>query len=136
MSFLSGRSIVVTGGAGLLGRPVCRQLSKFGPAKVIVPRSATCDLRERDNIRRLYQQARPDVVIHLAAVVGGIEANRRNPGRFFYDNAIMGIQLMEEARLHSVAKFLGAGTICSYPKFTPLPFTQETMCNGYPEDAT
>jgi GDP-L-fucose synthase len=134
MSFLSGRSVVVTGGAGFLGRPVCRQLSKFGPAKVIVPRSATCDLRERDNIRRLLQHARPDVIIHLAAVVGGIEANRRNPGRFFYDNAIMGIQLMEEARLASVQKFVGVGTICSYPKFTPVPFSEDNLWNGYPEE--
>jgi GDP-L-fucose synthase len=134
MSFLSGRTVVVTGGAGFLGRPVCRQLSKFGPAKVIVPRSATCDLRERDNIRRLLQHARPDVVIHLAAVVGGIEANRRNPGRFFYDNAIMGIQLMEEARLFGVQKFVGVGTICSYPKFTPVPFNEENLWNGYPEE--
>jgi GDP-L-fucose synthase len=125
---------VVTGGAGFLGRPVCRQLSKFGPAKVIVPRSASCDLRERDNIRRLLHHARPDVVIHLAAVVGGIEANRRNPGRFFYENAIMGIQLMEEARLAGVQKFVGVGTICSYPKFTPVPFSEDNLWNGYPEE--
>jgi GDP-L-fucose synthase len=134
MSFLSGRCVVVTGGAGFLGRPVCQQLSKFGPAKVVVPRSTSFDLRDRDAIRRLYQQARPDAVIHLAAVVGGIEANRRNPGRFFYDNAIMGIQLMEEARLHGVQKFVGVGTICSYPKFTPVPFSEENLWNGYPEE--
>jgi GDP-L-fucose synthase len=134
MSFLSGRCVVVTGGAGFLGRPVCHQLSKFGAAKVIVPRSASFDLRDRDAVRRLYQQARPDVVIHLAAVVGGIEANRRNPGRFFYDNAIMGIQLMEEARLHGVQKFVGVGTICSYPKFTPVPFSEENLWDGYPEE--
>ncbi len=134
MSFLKGLSIVVTGGAGFLGRPVCRALRRFNPAKVIVPRSASFDLRDREAIRRLLTQTRPDVIIHLAAVVGGIEANRRNPGRFFYDNAIMGIQLMEEARLHGVQKFVGVGTICSYPKFTPVPFAEDDLWNGYPEE--
>ena len=85
-------------------------------------------------VRRLFQVARPEVVIHLAAVVGGIGANRGNPGRFFYDNAIMGIQLMEEARLHGVEKFVGVGTICSYPKHTPVPFREDDLWNGYPEE--
>jgi GDP-L-fucose synthase len=134
MSFLSGRTIVVTGGAGFLGQPVCRALSKLSPAKVIVPRSASFDLRERENVRRLMNQTRPEVIIHLAAVVGGIEANRRNTGRFFYDNAIMGLQLMEEARLAGVQKFVAVGTICSYPKFTPVPFTESDLWNGYPEE--
>jgi GDP-L-fucose synthase len=134
MSFLSGRTVVVTGGAGFLGRPVCAALSDFGPAKVLVPRSASYDLRDRDAVRRLFAQARPDVVVHLAAVVGGIEANRRNPGRFFYDNAIMGLQLMEEARLFGVQKFVAVGTICSYPKYTPVPFSEDELWNGYPEE--
>jgi GDP-L-fucose synthase len=134
MSFLRDRRIVVTGGAGFLGRPVIVELAKFGPAEVVVPRSAEYDLRERDAIRRLFHDARPDVVIHLAAVVGGIEANRLNPGRFFFDNAIMGLQLMEEARLHGVAKFVGVGTICSYPKHTPVPFREVDLWNGYPEE--
>jgi GDP-L-fucose synthase len=132
--FLRGRRIVVTGGAGFLGRPVCQRLEQFGPAEIFVPRSAQYDLRERDAVRRLFRDARPDVVVHLAAVVGGIGANRVNAGRFFYDNAIMGIQLVEEARLHGVAKLVLVGTICSYPKFTPVPFREEDLWNGYPEE--
>lgn len=134
MSFLRGRRIVVTGGAGFLGAPVCQELWKFQPAELIVPRSAVHDLRERSAIRALLESARPEVVVHLAAVVGGIEANRQNPGRFFYDNAIMGIQLMEEARTFGVAKFVTVGTICSYPKHTPVPFREEDLWNGYPEE--
>jgi GDP-L-fucose synthase len=134
MSFLRGRRVVVTGGSGFLGRALCRQLERSGPAEVVVPRSAVYDLRDPDAVRRLFREARPDVVIHLAAVVGGIGANRENPGRFFYDNVIMGIQLMEEARLYGVAKFVGIGTICSYPKHTPVPFKEEELWNGYPEE--
>src|SRR5881394_833320 len=106
MNFLQGRRIVVTGGAGFLGRQVCRELAAFGPERIVVPRSAKCDLRDRSAIVRLLARERPEVVIHLAAVVGGIGANRANPGRFFYDNAIMGIQLVEEARLQGVAKLV------------------------------
>jgi GDP-L-fucose synthase len=134
MSFLRNRRIVVTGGSGFLGRPVCRQLEKYGPADLFVPRSASFDLREREAIRRLFQVARPQVIVHLAAVVGGIEANRRSPGRFFYDNAIMGIQLMEEARLHGVDKFVAVATICAYPKFAPVPFREDDLWDGYPEE--
>ncbi len=134
MSFLAGRRIVVTGGAGFLGAPVCNALAKYLPEGIIVPRSANYDLRDRDDIRRLLSAAKPDVIVHLAAVVGGIEANRQNPGRYFYDNAIMGIQLMEEARLAGVKKFVTTGTICSYPKFTPVPFREDDIWTGYPEE--
>ncbi len=134
MSFLRGRQIVVTGGAGFLGKHVCRQLRSREPASLVVPRSAAFDLRDREAVRRLLREARPQVVVHLAAVVGGIGANRANPGRFFFDNALMGLLLMEEARLHGVEKFVGLGTICSYPKFTPVPFKEEDLWNGYPEE--
>src|SRR5262249_34046401 len=133
-SFLRGRRLVVTGGAGFLGLPVCQQLERFGPSAIVVPRSLQYDLREREAVRRLFNDARPEVVVHLAAVVGGIGANRANAGRFFYDNAIMGIQLIEEARIHGVAKIVIVGTICAYPKHTPVPFREEDLWNGYPEE--
>lgn len=134
MSFIRGRRLLVTGGAGFLGRAVCQELQRLQPADIFVPRSAQFDLRDRDAIRRLMATVRPEVVIHLAAVVGGIGANRRNPGRYFYDNAIMGIQLMEESRRSGVAKYVNIGTICSYPKFTPVPFREDDLWNGYPEE--
>jgi GDP-L-fucose synthase len=134
MSFIKGRCLMVTGGAGFLGRPVCEALRQLNPSEIFVPRRVDFDLRDRDAIRRAFDAAAPDVVVHLAAVVGGIGANRNNPGRFFYDNAIMGIQLMEEARLRGVAKFVSVGTVCSYPKFTPVPFREEDLWSGYPEE--
>jgi GDP-L-fucose synthase len=134
MSFLRGRRILVTGGAGFLGRQVCRELERYGPAEVFVPRSAHFDLREREAIRRAFDLARPEVVLHLAAVAGGIAANRASPGRFFYDNAIMGLQLLEEARLRGVAKLVAVGTVCSYPKHTPAPFREVDLWDGYPEE--
>lgn len=134
MGFLTGRRVVVTGGAGFLGQAVCRRLQACNPASIVVPRSREYDLRERRDIQRLFRAARPEVVIHLAAVVGGIGANMRNPGRYFYDNAIMGIQLLEEARLAEVEKIATVGTICSYPKFTPVPFREDDIWSGYPEE--
>jgi len=130
---LAGASVMVTGGAGFLGSHVVRRLEERG-ARVFVPRSAVYDLREKEAIARALEDARPQVVIHLAAVVGGIGANRRNPGRFFYDNAIMGIQLMEAARLAGVEKFVATATVCAYPKYAPLPFREDDIWNGYPEE--
>lgn len=130
---LSGRRVMVTGGAGFLGSHVVRRLEPAGAA-VFVPRSAAYDLRTRDGILAALADGRPEIVIHLAAVVGGIGANRENPGRFFYENAIMGIELMEQSRLAGVAKFVGVGTVCSYPKFTPVPFHEDDLWGGYPEE--
>jgi len=134
MSFWSSRRVVVTGGAGFLGSFVVEQLRARGAEFVFVPRRHEYDLRDAAAIRRLYEQTRPDVVIHLAAVVGGIGANRRHPGRFFYDNAVMGIQLIELARQFGVGKFVCVGTVCSYPKFTPVPFRETDLWAGYPEE--
>jgi GDP-L-fucose synthase len=130
----SDKRVVVTGGAGFLGSFVVEKLRQRGCMQVYVPRSAEFDLRERDHIIRLYEQVQPHIVLHMAAVVGGIGANQANPGRFFYDNAIMGIQLIEYARLAGVEKFVALGTICAYPKFSPVPFKEDDLWNGYPEE--
>ena len=126
--------IVVTGGAGFLGSYVVEKLRARGCECLFVPRRAKYDLVKGEDVRRLYAETEPELVIHLAAVVGGIGANRRNPGRYFYENLIMGVQLMEEARLRGVKKFLALATICSYPKFTPVPFKEDDLWNGYPEE--
>jgi GDP-L-fucose synthase len=133
MRSLNGAAVMVTGGAGFLGRHLVRKLEERG-ARVFVPRSAQYDLRETDGIARALDVARPEIVIHLAAVVGGIGANRQYPGRFFYDNAIMGIQLMEMARVAGVEKFVATATVCAYPKYAPLPFKEDDIWNGYPEE--
>ncbi len=124
----------VTGGDGFLGRHLVGKLRERGYREVFVPREEEYDLRDLGAIRRMFDDARPEVLIHLAAVVGGIGANRANPGRFFYDNAMMGIQLLEEARLRGVAKTVIIGTICAYPKHARIPFREEDLWDGYPEE--
>jgi GDP-L-fucose synthase len=135
MAFWAERTVLVTGGAGFLGTHVVRHIRDQGCRAVMVPRSREFDLREKAAIISLFERAKPDLVIHLAAVVGGIGANRQHPGQFFYDNAIMGLQLMEQARLFGVAKFVVIGTVCAYPKFTPVPFQETDLWNGYPEES-
>jgi len=132
--FWTGRRVMVTGGGGFLGSAVVHRLQEAGTADIFVPRSRDYDLRTPDGIDQALTDGRPDIVIHLAAVVGGIGANRENPGRFFYENAVMGIELMERARLAGVGKFVQIGTVCAYPKFTPVPFREDDLWNGYPEE--
>jgi GDP-L-fucose synthase len=126
--------VLVTGGAGFLGAPVCRLLRERGAVDVFVPRRAEYDLTDAAVVMRLFEEARPDVVIHLAAEVGGIGANRDNPGRFFYANMAMGLNVVERARLSGVQKLVQVGTVCSYPKFTPVPFSETSLWDGYPEE--
>jgi GDP-L-fucose synthase len=131
---LDGKRVLVTGGAGFLGAPVCRLIEQRGALEVVVPRSAQHDLTQADAVAKLFETARPDVVLHLAAEVGGIGANRDNPGRFFYANMTMGLNMIEEARRRGVGKFVQVGTVCSYPKFTPVPFSESSLWDGYPEE--
>ncbi|MFZ4721543.1 MAG: GDP-L-fucose synthase family protein [Phycisphaerales bacterium] len=131
---LSGKRIVVTGGAGFLGQAVCERLRALGAAEVTVPRRAQYDLTTEEAAERLYRDARPQVVMHLAAEVGGIGANMANPGRYFFANMAMALHLIEGARRHGIERFVQTGTICAYPKFTPVPFREADLWNGYPEE--
>lgn len=132
-NFWKNKSVTVTGGAGFLGSFIVKDLN-LKKAKVFVPRINDYDLRKIEDIRRMFDAFLPEIIIHLAASVGGIGANIKNPGKFFYDNIMMGVQLMEEARVRQVGKFVTIGTICSYPKFTPVPFKEEDLWSGYPEE--
>ena len=134
MNFWQEQRVIVTGGAGFLGSFVVAGLRARGCEHIFAPRSRDCDLRDRAAIVRLFKDTRPTMVLHLAAVVGGIGVNRLHPGRFFYENAIMGIELLEQARQFQLPKIVTVGTICAYPKFTPVPFQEEELWNGYPEE--
>lgn len=136
MSFWSDKKVIVTGGAGFLGSYVVEELKSKGCNSIYIPRSKINDLTDICNIKALYEKAEPDIVIHLAAAVGGIGANQQYPGTFFYKNAIMGIQLMEQARLYGVKKFVTIGTTCSYPKFAKIPFSEDDLWEGYPTEVT
>jgi len=131
---LKDKKIIVTGGAGFLGKFVTQKLKEKNCKDIFIPLIEKYDLRNIDAIKKMYADAKGDIVIHLAAVVGGIGANRENPGSFFYDNLIMGIQLMEQARLTGIEKFVALGTICAYPKYTKVPFKEENLWYGYPEE--
>src|SRR5712691_4301104 len=131
--FWTGKRVTVTGGHGFLGRRVVSLIESLG-AKVTTFGSSEYNLTKQADIARMYADQRPEIVIHLAAKVGGIGANRDNPGSFFYENAIMGIELMEQARHHDVSKFVQVGTVCAYPKFAPIPFSEDDLWNGYPEE--
>src|SRR3989442_1203991 len=132
--FWSKRRVVVTGGKGFLGSYVVEKLEERSAKDVLVPTNEGYDLRLWEAVRQMYSDMRPDIVIHLAAIVGGIGANRARPGEFFYDNLMMGAQLMEVARQQRIEKFVAIGTVCAYPKFTPVPFKEEDLWNGYPEE--
>ena len=134
MSFWSSKRVLITGGAGFLGSFVVEKLRQRGCTNLFVPRSKDFNLVELAAVRRVYTEARPDIVLHLAARVGGIGANRDNPGSFFYDNLMMGVQLMEVGRQVGIEKFVAVATICAYPKHTPVPFKEEDLWNGYPEE--
>ena len=131
---LRNKRIIVTGGAGFLGQQVVERLEERGCGEIFVPRSRDYNLVDMEAVKRLYRDAKPDIVIHLAAKVGGIGANMQNPATFFYENLMMGVQLIEQGRLSGLEKFVTIGTICAYPKFTPVPFKEEKLWDGYPEE--
>lgn len=134
MSAIVDKKVVVTGGAGFLGSFLCEKLEAAGAGELFIPRIEEYDLTDPDAVKQMYQDSEPDTVIHLAAQVGGIGANRENPGRYFYANMAMGLHLIEEARKHKLGKFVQIGTVCAYPKFAPVPFREEDLWNGYPEE--
>jgi GDP-L-fucose synthase len=134
MSFWNNKRVLVTGGAGFLGSFVVEKLRDRGCESIFVPRSRNYNLVEMEEVKKLYRDSRPDIVIHLAARVGGIAANKKAPATFFYDNLMMGVQMMEVGRQQGIEKFVAIGTICAYPKFTPIPFKEENLWNGYPEE--
>ena len=134
MTFWAERSVLVTGGAGFVGRAVVARLRAEGCESITVPRSREFDLTRPDAVAAVYDAARPDIVVHLAARVGGIGVNQQLPGTFFYENAMMGILTMEEARRRGVEKFVAVGTVCSYPRLTPVPFCEDRLWDGYPEE--
>ena len=134
MDFWDNKRVTVTGGKGFLGSYILEKLQQRGCKNIVVANLPEYNLTNMTDIQRMYREQKPEIVIHLAAVVGGIGANRKNPGKFFYENAIMGIQLMHEAYLNNIEKFIAIGTICAYPKFTPVPFREEDLWNGYPEE--
>lgn len=131
---LSSQRVLVTGGSGFLGRAVCRKLEERGCKNIFVPRSTDYDLTDLDHVRKLFAEAEPTLVVHLAARVGGIGANREHPAEIYLSNLLMGTYVIEEARSSNVAKTVLVGTICSYPKFTPVPFAEESLWDGYPEE--
>lgn len=131
---LCTKKIMVTGGNGFLGTYVVRKLKEIGCKNIFIPKIEDYDLVQMEAVKRVYQDTRADIVIHLAAVVGGIGANQKNPGKFFYDNLMMGVQMMEVGRQVGIEKFVALGTICCYPKFTPVPFKEEDLWSGYPEE--
>jgi GDP-L-fucose synthase len=132
--FFEDRRVVVTGGIGFLGGYVTEGLRRRRCKHILVPKIENYNLVKLEDINRMYEDMKPDIVIHLAAVVGGIGANREHPGEFFYKNLMMGIQLIEQARLRNIEKFVAIGTVCAYPKFTPVPFKEEDLWNGFPEE--